>query len=103
MLEARRSATYVLQCGHSPKAVENRCWSSSSSQYCAAASMRPQPEGRGEPGMASRVAAAAGRASMRPQPEGRGERYRPACPVETANALQCGHSPKAVENNYIAS
>ena len=39
-----------------------------------------------------------GHASMRPQPEGRGERW-----VDLENGtyllqLQCGHSPKAVEN-----
>ena len=114
-----------LQCGHGPKAVENRrAWIDVDVQRSA--SMRPRPEGRGErrvPGvhrcttaillqcghgpkavenfgrMALTVRTARG-ASMRPRPEGRGERwrrsrYRQSC----ADELQCGHGPKAVENS----
>ncbi len=60
----------TLQCGHSPKAVENRarlfiC-------LTARASMRPQPEGRGELRQPAKNPARH-MASMRPQPEGRGE------------------------------
>ena len=39
-----------------------------------------------------------GRASMRPQPEGRGEHALLDGDDSSASALQCGHSPKAVEN-----
>ncbi len=85
------------------------------------ASMRPQPEGRGERCRA-RARRPRGWASMRPQPEGRGEPSRrrnsprgARCfnaattrrPWRTAEGgarfcvrpLQCGHSPKAVEND----
>ena len=37
-------------------------------------------------------------ASMRPQPEGRGERETISPGAYRRMALQCGHSPKAVEN-----
>ena len=85
------------------------------------ASMRPRPEGRGEPDLAGReprrvarlqcghdpkavenrasTGCGAGKhnASMRPRPEGRGERREGPTAAEIA-ALQCGHDPKAVEN-----
>ena len=60
-----------LQCGHDPKAVEN------------ADSWRPTP---------SVVA------SMRPRPEGRGEPTREWLDRSCRTQLQCGHDPKAVEN-----
>ena len=64
----------------------------------ANASMRPQPEGCGEPG-ALKESGPSGAASMRPQPEGCGE---PSEDLEVTSGLamlQCGHSPKAVEND----
>ena len=39
----------VLQCGHSPKAVENSDRVRPGRHARRGASMRPQPEGRGEP------------------------------------------------------
>ena len=86
------------------------------------ASMRPQPEGRGErrrePGYFGhqrcfnaattrrpwRTEAALGEtgppplASMRPQPEGRGEQVCQIIRLFPCESLQCGHNPKAVEN-----
>ena len=88
----------------------------------ASASMRPRPEGRGE--RSRRALGALGLlASMRPRPEGRGERQgrrrvgrrRDASNAATTRRpwrtdlaeiikqagleLQCGHDPKAVEND----
>ncbi len=63
---------HALQCGHDPKAVENKTTSSASNGW-ATASMRPRPEGRGEPVHAVRADQAVAVASMRPRPEGRGE------------------------------
>ncbi len=64
--------TTWLQCGHDPKAVEN-----DRSGGCGCpprtASMRPRPEGRGEPG---------------DEPERENKE----------GWVQCGHDPKAVEN-----
>ena len=37
-------------------------------------------------------------ASMRPRPEGRGEPELSVNAIRTATRLQCGHDPKAVEN-----
>ena len=65
-----------LQCGHSPKAVENIDHATASVVY-------------------------AGRASMRPQPEGRGELTSGGIKSASQDALQCGHSPKAVENYHL--
>ena len=136
-----RATAPELQCGHDPKAVENatrdgqlkrpasfnaattrRPWRTANpagTPRRLPASMRPRPEGRGEPVIAS-VAAAKSQlqcghdpkavendgvprsrlnagASMRPRPEGRGEpagrKRRGPC-----RGLQCGHDPKAVEN-----
>ena len=68
----QRSAPELLQCGHGPKAVENVDRREYMLTADACASMRPRPEGRGEP--ASRTLPLAARcASMRPRPEGRGE------------------------------
>ena len=61
-----------LQCGHDPKAVENAVLAPVG-QPGSVASMRPRPEGRGEPAIAQPIAVARG-------------------------GLQCGHDPKAVEN-----
>ena len=93
-----RRRTPSLQCGHDPKAVENLCGSSgtpcSPRRFNAAttrrpwrtgqvardepgrhaASMRPRPEGRGEPEGFVVYALTQWAASMRPRPEGRGER-----------------------------
>ena len=135
-----------LQCGHDPKAVENRprrpwrksaCrsfnaattrrpWRTTAAWPAAAtagASMRPRPEGRGEPpnaagdGGPSRLQCghdpkavengsrttsdvAVAEASMRPRPEGRGEPIGDAT-ARLATQLQCGHDPKAVENRDV--
>ena len=111
----------LLQCGHSPKAVENPSLSVAA-RRSRIASMRPQPEGRGERGSSASLNCQCV-ASMRPQPEGRGEQPVDPAPffatclgfnaatarrpwrTETAHEqlaslleLQCGHSPKAVEN-----
>ena len=69
----RRASTAWLQWGHSPKAVENNTSSRTLVLDDPRASMRPQPEGRGEHGTCLRSCPHRG-ASMRPQPEGRGER-----------------------------
>ena len=111
-----------LQCGHDPKAVENsavgpdqslrsrrfnaattrRPWRTSTHEdrqdAAAAASMRPRPEGRGEPGSPSRHSRLSVVASMRPRPEGRGEPGQRESVTPRPLALQCGHDPKAVEN-----
>ena len=88
-----------------------------------AASMRPRPEGRGEPQDRSasrcfisgfnaattrrpwrtkpattRTGARHRDASMRPRPEGRGE-PRSIRARHAGSSLQCGHDPKAVEND----
>ena len=87
--------------------------------------MRPRPEGRGEHQISVRpcqdgsgrrfnaattrrpwrtssrrlvTVHAAPRASMRPRPEGRGERELMSSHVGGPVKLQCGHDPKAVEN-----
>ncbi len=61
--------------------------------------MRPRPEGRGEPCLTWISGTPASLASMRPRPEGRGERGSRSR-MNTATAwLQCGHDPKAVEND----
>jgi len=84
-----------LQCGHSQKAVENH--RGAVYNYAQGhASMRPQPEGRGELSNFAVVVRVFG-ASMRPQPEGRGERSSVAG-CTSGTRLQCGHSQKAVEN-----
>ena len=111
-----------LQCGHDPKAVENRDVAASAGRGQVVASMRPRPEGRGE--RPDRLAdlvrspslqcghdpkavenADGGHsdrrccgASMRPRPEGRGERRRLTDMRSCPTRLQCGHDPKAVEN-----
>ena len=85
-----------LQCGHDPKAVENvRRYFSGRGR--ARASMRPRPEGRGEP-VATQASPATREASMRPRPEGRGERHADGMRHVAGHWLQCGHDPKAVEN-----
>ena len=85
------------------------------------ASMRPRPEGRGERQTAATLVCMA--ASMRPRPEGRGEpassdgraavsgfnaattrrpwrtEPTPSALAQTLTWLQCGHDPKAVEND----
>ncbi len=62
-----------LQCGHDPKAVENGACPPTTTG-ATPASMRPRPEGRGEP------------PEKKPPPVG-------------VDVLQCGHDPKAVENS----
>ena len=62
----------MLQCGHDPKAVENAV-ERDLDVAVLNASMRPRPEGRGEPSA--------------------------GVPVRSrVSTLQCGHDPKAVEN-----
>ena len=68
----RSRCCQLLQCGHGPKAVENRESDRQSSRACTA-SMRPRPEGRGEPPQSSTRSSGRANASMRPRPEGRGE------------------------------
>ena len=87
-----------LQCGHDPKAVENPGVPDADAE-AAEASMRPRPEGRGEPDAVSDWIKEAAEASMRPRPEGRGERADRPRQVGAVNRLQCGHDPKAVENH----
>jgi len=61
-----------LQCGHGPKAVETWAGAGDRRVVLADASMRPRPEGRGDP-------------------------YSPQRRSLPAVTLQCGHGPKAVE------
>ena len=65
--------------------------------------MRPRPEGRGEPTGRPWLNSAARLASMRPRPEDRGEQRRPVRRPFRALQLQCGHGPKAVENDQVCS
>ena len=60
--------------------------------------MRPQPEGRGEHRVNGGTSLSPSMASMRPQPEGRGEPEGVRAAIKRLARLQCGHSPKAVEN-----
>ena len=63
-----------LQCGHDPKAVENRAGGQRRRRWRRrTASMRPRPEGRGELEITFKFS-------------------------RQATRLQCGHDPKAVEN-----
>ena len=95
-LQAVLPAAIALQCGHDPKAVENAIITGFNGGGVNGASMRPRPEGRGEPQSLVQVEADLG-ASMRPRPEGRGE--PPLHDLkDVAEQLQCGHDPKAVEN-----
>ena len=86
-----------LQCGHSPKAVENKIGFVESLSR-RSASMRPQPEGCGEPTQAAssgpswrRFNAATARRLWRTRKSRKG--------LDTTCKLQCGHSPKAMEND----
>ena len=120
-LGRRQAPVDELQCGHGPKAVEN-VHLRFQRHDVHRASMRPRPEGRGEPTAGHGRYAPSNTTSMRPRPEGRGEprwpprsrggrsdfnaatarrpwrtilgRFLPPWPDE----LQCGHGPKAVEN-----
>ena len=87
----------LLQCGHDPKAVENDWMPSfrrkSRRSFNAATTRRPWRTGNEWP---DRQPARA--ISMRPRPEGRGEPARPATGRRRRCLLQCGHDPKAVEN-----
>ncbi len=117
--------TELLQSGHDPKAVENprgaRRASSRAACFNAATTRRPWRTVVG----GAATATEAPMASMRPRPEGRGERsrsrrrsasrccfnaatarrpWRTDIPATRAAArrgrgLQCGHDPKAVEND----
>ena len=121
--EASETLATWLQCGHNPKAVENSA-PRPRPRTTEAASMRPRPEGRGEPPSTRQPSRRRRCASMRPRPEGRGEpagrrprRSSRTCfnaattrrpwrtpPVlqyrGTDGTLQCGHDPKAVENGW---
>ena len=63
----------MLQCGHGPKAVENARIANYRRRTSGGASMRPRPEGRGEPRRRYQQWFLSMPASMRPRPEGRGE------------------------------
>ena len=88
-----------LQCGHDPKAVENRAGLASTPTNCcfnAATTRRPWrttrrtvPARPGRPGFN----AATTRRPWRTQAPPKVERYR--------HPLQCGHDPKAVENEFF--
>ena len=82
-----------LQCGHDPKAVENRALERSvhADGFNAATTRRPWRT------TTSGQWRSSARASMRPRPEGRGEPSRSAA-SSAVDMLQCGHDPKAVEN-----
>ncbi len=97
---SREHVAPQLQCGHDPKAVENvdllEYPTFLTAGFNAATTRRPwrtieiaqwPPRGMG--------------ASMRPRPEGRGE--PPTCgrTARTEWRLQCGHDPKAVENELL--
>ena len=87
----------LLQCGHDPKAVENnfRPKRSRRTESCfnAATTRRPW-----RTQLRQRWPLFTGRASMRPQPEGRGEHESHRQYTQAQFLLQCGHDPKAVEN-----
>ena len=69
---SRWRARRELQCGHDPKVVENMGGGKKSAQV-RVASMRPRPEGRGEPAVRGTIGG-------------------------VDSVLQCGHDPKVVEN-----
>ncbi len=91
--------TAALQCGHGPKAVENHA-RSAAHPAADGASMRPRPEGRGEQNVKADLDHAH-MASMRPRPEGRGELIAKMGDGGEVTLLQCGHGPKAVENQFL--
>jgi len=72
LIQGNEEELIALQCGHSQKAVENHCLSRRLVGR-PVASMRPQPEGRGEHLNTAMGDGDDDDASMRPQPEGRGE------------------------------
>ena len=87
-----------LQCGHDPKAVENRTGPGLGPGR-PLASMRPRPEGRGEPGdRRNGLPGVSLQCGHDPKAVENGPHNR-ASPV-TAR-LQCGHGPKAVENDAV--
>ena len=92
-----RARCEMLQCGHDPKAVENRGHDPRTSRrpprFNAATTRRPW---RTHP--RDQAVAASLKASMRPRPEGRGELFGRRQPHAPIIELQCGHDPKAVEN-----
>ena len=86
----------MLQCGRGPKTVENPRPGEHATDGTVA-SMRPRSENRGERTYllfdpANPVA------SMRPRSENPGEHSGNGLTVLGADALQCGHGPKTVEN-----
>ena len=86
-----------LQCGHDPKAVENGSSAPPGSPrrccFNAATTRRPWRTTSGRSEVDGR-----NHASMRPRPEGRGEPNSASAGRSSPAALQCGHDPKAVEN-----
>ena len=122
-VHCRDSAKRTLQCGHGPKAVENRAgrrraewrfnaatarrpWRTAGTMrptsLSYAASMRPRPEGRGEP--ATGEAVRAGRAALQCGHGPKAVENRPDSGREATarSRLQCGHGPKAVENDGLS-
>ena len=92
--------SWKLQCGHDPKAVENTSMPSYPDSTCrgfnAATTRRPWRTTTIRYSCQGQC-----RASMRPRPEGRGEPGMPSAEFDIFNVLQCGHDPKAVENGRI--
>ena len=91
---------HELQCGHGPKAVENassraRHHDASGQRFNAATARRPWRTSR----LVTMQSPPDAQASMRPRPEGRGEpRVIRDVAYAVLRRLQCGHGPKAVEN-----
>ncbi len=85
-----------LQCGHDPKAVENARGNAPRHAQLVD-SMRPRPEGRGEP--PTSACCGPPRASFNAATTRRPWRTRQdAAGQRRLRPLQCGHDPKAVEN-----
>ena len=90
-----------LQCGHSPKAVENNAAGGKSKREMTA-SMRPQPEGCGE--HRARLFICLGCEGFNAATARRLWRTADSLrKIKREILLQCGHSPKAVENPRLRS
>ena len=90
-----RSRGGALQCGHGPKAVEN-IKAQGDNKCTVEASMRPRPEGRGEPQRRLQLMREAG--SFNAATARRPWRTEGGTLPWRHEGLQCGHGPKAVEN-----
>ena len=99
---AARGSRQLLQCGHDPKAVENLSFSGRDAAHGLRASMRPRPEGRGEPRLFQPlpVASTGFNAATTRRPWRTASMDSPCS--SSQSALQCGHDPKAVENEARA-